>query len=253
MLFSVIIPSFNQHAFISATLENLKVLKQEGQKRGVYFEYLLIDNNSEEPTKSIIQNYSSILDTILIENDKGQYDAINKGLRLVKGDYWTWLNTDDLLDIEGFFKLAAILKNRNDVDYIYGAMDYIDEEGRLLKHYPSYPVEYQTLISKNPSVSQPGSFFRTAFTRKIGELQALRCCFDYEYVLRSLKHGAHFYQCDFPVAQFRYYNLSKSGSLTPVFIREQLAISKAYGRKWFHFLTGFSYLRLLKHKWFPRK
>ncbi len=253
MLFSVIIPSFNQHAFIEATLQNLKSLKEQGEAKGLYFQYILVDNKSDNPTRQIISNYSSILDTTLIEPDKGQYDAINKGLRLVKGEYWTWLNTDDLIDLNGFFELATILKTRNDIDYIYGAMDYIDEHGHFLKHFPSYLINYNTLISKNPSVSQPGSFFKTSFTNKMGVLEALRCCFDYEYILRCLKNKATLYQCPFVVAQFRYYNLSKTGSITPIFIKEQLQISKSYGRKWFHFLTGFSYLRLLKHKLFPRR
>ncbi len=253
MLFSIIIPSFNQHAFIEATFLNLKALKEQAAVKGISFQYILVDNNSEEPTKGIIQKYSSILDTILIESDKGQYDAINKGLALVKGKYWTWLNTDDLMDITGFFRLAEVLSHRPEVDYIYGAIDYIDERGNLIKHFPSYDVNYKRLIRRDPSISQPGSFFKTSFTTKIGDLEPLRCCFDYEYILRCLKNGAKFYQCAFVTAQFRYYNLSKTGSITPIFIKEQLQISQKYGRKWFHFLTGFSYLRLLKHKVFPRK
>lgn len=253
MLFSIIIPSFNQHDYIEATFKNLKMLKEQGQKRGISFQYILVDNNSVEPTKTLIQDYHVIFDIIKIEPDKGQYDAINKGLTLVKGDYWTWLNTDDLIDTEGFFRIADILKQNTNIDYIYGAIDYINETGQLIKHFPSYPIKYERLVARDPSVSQPGSFFRTAFTNKIGFLEPLRCCFDYEYILRCLKNGAVFHQCNFVAAHFRYYNLSKTGSITPIFIREQLQISRKYGRKWFHFLTGFSYLRLLKHQLFPRK
>jgi glycosyltransferase involved in cell wall biosynthesis len=253
MLFSVIIPSFNQHDYIEKTFLNLQQLKEEAPKQNISLQYILVDNNSVEPTKSIIEKYRAILDIIKIESDKGQYDAINKGLALVKGEYWTWLNTDDLIDINGFFKIVSILKQSNKIDYIYGAIDYINEDGKLIKHFPSYSVEYKRLISRDPSVSQPGSFFKTAFTNKIGLLEPLRCCFDYEYILRCLKNGAVFYQCEFVAAHFRYYNLSKTGSITPIFIREQLQISEKYGRKWFHFLTGFSYLRLMKHRLFPRR
>ncbi|MBP6427947.1 MAG: hypothetical protein KA430_10200, partial [Bacteroidia bacterium] len=64
---------------------------------------------------------------------------------------------------------------------------------------------------------------------------------------------AKIYVCDFPVARFRYYSDSKTGSMIPVFIREQLLISKDFGRKPYSKLTWFSNLRLLKHRLFPRQ
>jgi glycosyltransferase involved in cell wall biosynthesis len=253
LTFSIIVPSYNQPDYIEFTCQNLAELKQKSSQHSIKIEVLLFDSCSNSATQEIIQKYKSIFDVLVVEKDKGQYDAINQGIEKCTGEYWTWLNTDDLLDIDGFFKLVDVLKGNISIDYIYGGVSYINEKGDFLKTINTWELNLEQLVTKEPSVFQPGSFFKKSFTDKIGLLKSYRCCFDYEYILRCMKNNATIYQCDFAVSKFRYYKTSKTGSITPIFIREQLLISKDYGRKWYHYLTSFSKLRLLKHLLFPRK
>lgn len=252
MKLSIIIPSYNQHLYIEETLKNVIEIKRLASLKGIDVEVLLFDSNSNEMVQSVIAKYKSFLDYIEIEKDKGQYDAINKGIQKSTGDYWSWLNTDDTLDLAGFMKTAEILQQLPQIDYIYGAIDYIDEKSNFIRAFPAYKIDMNTLVKKTPGIFQQGSFFKKSFTNKIGLLKNFNCCFDYEYVLRCLSNNANMYVCDFKVANFRQHNVSKTGSLTPVFIKEQLIISKNYGRKAWHYLSWFSKLRLVKHKLFPR-
>ncbi|MCE3228425.1 MAG: hypothetical protein K0S32_2976 [Bacteroidetes bacterium] len=252
MKFSIIIPSYNQHLYIEETIKNALEIKHLAGSKGHQVEILLFDSKSNEQVQTIISRYQNELDHVEVEKDKGQYDAINKGILRSTGDYWTWLNTDDTLDTEGVLKLMEIVKNRPQIDYIYGAIDYIDENGKYMRSFPAYKIDKETLVKKVPGIFQQGSFFKKSFTDKIGLLKTFNCCFDYEYVLRCLFNDATMYVCDFKVANFRQHNISKTGSLTPVFIKEQLVISKEYGRKPWNFLSWFSKLRLIKHKLFPR-
>lgn len=249
MKFSIIIPSFNQPDFIEETLKNVLRLKEVAETNQCKLEVLLFDNESEVAVQEIISRYFNKLDHVEIKKDKGQFDAINKGIKKCSGDYWTWLNTDDLINEKGFEKLIRVLLKNNSIDYIYGGVNYIDEKGKSLKVYDSYELDFKKLYSHTPGIFQPGSFFKKSFTNKVGYLNSYRCCFDYDYVLNCFAHNAKIYCCDFVVADFRYYKTSKTGSIIPVFIKEQLQISKIYGRKWWHFLTWFSRLRLLKHKY----
>ena len=252
MKFSVIVPSFNQELFIKYTLENLINIKQLAIQNGIAFEILIFDSESNHNVQEIINTYRQNIDYVEIKKDLGQFDAINKGIEKSTGDYWTWLNTDDLLDVDGFFKIVDILKSDNSIDYIYGSIDYIDSDGNFLRSFPVRKIDYITMVTHTPGIFQQGSFFKKSFTDKIGFLKNYNCCFDYEYVLRCLKNNSTTYACDFKVADFRQHSLSKTGSLTTNFIKDQLIISKEYGRKWFHFLTWFSQLRLLKHNFFRR-
>jgi hypothetical protein len=156
------------------------------------------------------------------------------------------------LDLEGFKKVVELLTNDATIDYIFGGIEYIDQDGKKFKSVPAHELTLDLLVHRKPGVFQPGSFFKTEITNKVGFLGDYRCCFDYEYILRLLKAGAKFYTCDFALAEFRFYEDSKSGSIIPVFLSEQLAISKMYGRNLLSFNTRFLYLRLLKHKIFPR-
>jgi len=253
MKFSIIIPSFNQQAYIEKTLQNAIEIKNLAKTKNCEVEILLFDSESNDEVQSIIRRYMPGLDYVEIKKDKGQYDAINKGILKCSGDYWSWLNTDDLIDINGFFKLVEVLRQDPEIDYIYGGVDYINEQGKVTKNYAAFDIKFKTLYSFSPGIFQPGSFFRKKFTDKIGLLKPYQCCFDYEYVLRFMKHGAKVQCCRFVVSNFRFYATSKTGSIIPVFIKEQLEISKIYGRKPYHFLSYFSHLRLLKHTLFPRK
>lgn len=251
MKFSIIVPSYNQDKYIGATLNNLRQLKELALQLQVEIEVLLFDSESNEGVQKEIEKYRSVIDVLEIKKDKGQYDAINKGVAKLSGDYWTWLNTDDLLDLEGFKKVFEILSNDATIDYIFGGIEYIDENGKKYKSVTAHQLTLDLLVHRKPGVFQPGSFFKTEITNKVGLLGDYRCCFDYEYILRLLKAGAKFYKCDFTLAEFRFYDDSKSGSIIPVFLSEQLAISKKYGRNLLSFNTRFLYLRLLKHKIFP--
>ena len=106
MKLSIIVPSFNQELFIADTLKNLVEIKQKAIEKGIGFEILIFDSESNKKVQDIITEFKGFIDFIEIKKDLGQYDAINKGIKKCTGDYWTWLNTDDLLDIDGFFKIV---------------------------------------------------------------------------------------------------------------------------------------------------
>jgi glycosyltransferase involved in cell wall biosynthesis len=253
MKLSIIVPSYNQVEFITYTLKNLAEIKKKASVVGIFIEILVFDSESNERVQQIIRDYQQEIDFVEIKKDKGQYDAINKGILKCTGDYWTWLNTDDLLDIDGFFKIVDVLTANSSIDYIYGGVTYINEKGETLKTVDTWKLSLDQLVTEEPAIFQPGSFFKKSFTDKIGLLKSYQCCFDYEYILRCFKYNANVYQCNYAVSHFRYYKTSKTVSITPIFIREQLIISKDYGRKWYHYLSSFSKLRLLKHLLFPRK
>jgi len=250
MLFSIIIPSFNQEKYIRKTIENVVDLKRKAFELGIKIEVLIFDNESKVSVQKIIAEYKQQIDFISVEKDLGQFDAINKGLKKISGEYWTWLNTDDTIDSNGFLKLVEILKNDRRIDYIYGSIQMIDEKENFLKILPARHLSLERLLGVNAGIFQPGSFFKKKFTDKIGLLESYDCCFDYEYILRLLKANAKIFKCNFPVANFRFYPESKSGSASNKFIDEQLIISKIYGRKVFSLLTVELNLRKIKRRIF---
>ena len=59
MLFSIIIPSFNQEKHIGLTLENVIALKRIAFEKKIDIEILLFDNESNAETQNVISEFAS--------------------------------------------------------------------------------------------------------------------------------------------------------------------------------------------------
>jgi len=79
MKISVVVPSYNQAAFIEATIQS--ILSQKGD---FDLELIVVDGGSTDGTIDILKRYSDDINWIS-EKDDGQADAVNKGVAMSKG------------------------------------------------------------------------------------------------------------------------------------------------------------------------
>ncbi len=86
---SVVTVVLNRYEDIGYTLKS--VCEQTYEK----VEYIVIDGQSKDGTLDIIHRYRDCIDVLVSEKDEGIYDAMNKGLKLSKGDYVVFLNGGD--------------------------------------------------------------------------------------------------------------------------------------------------------------
>jgi glycosyltransferase involved in cell wall biosynthesis len=91
MKLSIITICHNEIKGIKSTIQS--VLNQVFRD----FEYLVIDGNSTDGTREIIESYKDKLDLFISENDSGIYSAMNKGLSRAKGEFILFLNGGDYL------------------------------------------------------------------------------------------------------------------------------------------------------------
>jgi len=145
-----------------------------------------MDGGSTDGTVEILQQYGDRL-FWLSEKDGGQADAINKGLRMAKGEIFGWLNSDDTYEPGAVSKIVQYFRTHPDVGMVYGEGHHIDAQGHYLARYPTEPFDSQRL-QETCFICQPSVFFRAAVFRAIGPLDAnLFYCPDYEYWLRVAK------------------------------------------------------------------
>ena len=123
MRVSIITVCYNRKATIEKSIRS--VLGQHYPN----IEYIVIDGNSTDGTKEIIQSYSDQIATYFSEPDSGMYDAINKGLRLATGDIVGLLHSDDeFYDLLVVTKIVAAFKSTSDSDCVYGNGIYISND-----------------------------------------------------------------------------------------------------------------------------
>lgn len=179
LTFSVVTPSFNQGRFIRRTIESVLGQGIDG------LDYAVFDACSTDDTASVLGDYTGRL-TAIVERDRGQADAVNKGLRRAQGDLIGWLNSDDVYYPGALARVRELFAAHPDVDVIYGAADHIDEHDAVMEPYYTEPFDYERLKDVC-FLCQPAVFFRRRVVDAHGLLKTgLRFCMDYEYWLRIL-------------------------------------------------------------------
>ena len=94
MFISIVTVVYNGEKTIRRTIES--VLCQEFKD----YEYIIVDGLSKDNTVAIAKEYEERFEgrlRIYSEKDKGIYDAMNKGIKLAKGDYVWLVNADDYI------------------------------------------------------------------------------------------------------------------------------------------------------------
>ena len=155
MLVSVIIPSFNQGDFLRILLEQIFHFK----KAGFEIEVIVIDNISSDSTVEVLKEYHNIIDRLVCERDKGQSDALNKGLLLAGGEFVTWQNSDDLFE-ENAFELL-VQKNRDcSFDVLFGDQKLIDNTGDVLRVNRFVDFDLMSELYYGWGITNQGTFIR---------------------------------------------------------------------------------------------
>ena len=211
MKISLVTPSYNHAQFIQRTIDS--VLEQRGEFE---LEYRVIDGASTDGTVEILKSYGDQL-TWVSARDRGQVDAINRGLRGATGDVVGWLNSDDVLMPGALDRVARAFREHPEVEWVHGRCRIIDEHDREMrrwisayKHYRSRRHSLASFLTEN-YVSQMTVFWRRAVHEEIGYLDPeIRYAFDYDLFLRLAHRGAPLYLED-ALACFRWYETSKSG------------------------------------------
>ena len=80
-------------------------------------QHIIIDGDSTDDTSQIIEKYRDQIDVLISEKDKGIYDAFNKGMLHVKGDYFGFVNSDDILMPNALSILIKYIRNNKETDF----------------------------------------------------------------------------------------------------------------------------------------
>ncbi|MGD0707893.1 MAG: glycosyltransferase family 2 protein [Anaerolineaceae bacterium] len=232
-LVSIVTPSYNQAAFLEQTLRS--VLDQDYPN----LEYMVVDGGSDDGSVEIIERYESRLAWWVSEKDRGQAEAINKGLAHAKGEYIAWLNSDDFYLPGAIRSAVEALQARPDAALVYGDVLAVDAASKVTKvlRYANWGLE--GLMGFN-IIGQPAVFMRRAALERAGTLDlSYHYLLDHQLWLRVAQQGAMQYVPQ-PWAAARFHSQSKNVAASANFGKEayrivewmqgQPALSETYRR-----------------------
>jgi glycosyltransferase involved in cell wall biosynthesis len=123
---SIITITYQAEAYLERTLKS--VFEQDCASE---IDYVVVDGASKDRTFAIIEANKNQINQFVSEKDRGIYDAMNKGMKLAKGDYILFLNAGDT------FASASTLKNilqelNQNPDVLYGEAVFVNNEGESI-------------------------------------------------------------------------------------------------------------------------
>jgi Glycosyl transferase family 2 len=189
---TVVTPSFNQAAFLEATLRSVLL---QGYPN---LEYIVVDGGSTDGSAAIIDKYRAWLSHAVSEPDDGQYFAIDTGFSLSTGAVMTWLNSDDMCVPNSLWAVGSIFAELgHTVQWITGLPAMWDRDGNLGLVLPRPKLNRRLLrlgaydgLTLN-FIQQEGTFWsRDLWNGAGGRLEtSLALAADYELWCRLAEHA----------------------------------------------------------------
>jgi glycosyltransferase involved in cell wall biosynthesis len=182
---SIVTPSLNQARFLERTIRS--VLDQGWDD----LEYIVVDGGSTDGSVEIIERYADRLAWWVSEPDRGQTDALNKGLGRATGDVVAYINSDDRY-LPGAFARAVGALERSDALWISGAARFEDAAGAevaVWRPQPPWGRRHWWVLAPW-GVPQAATFWRRECFDRYGRFRTdMHYVFDTEYGLRLALAG----------------------------------------------------------------
>lgn len=160
MRFSIVTPSFRSGRWLRLCIPSVA-------DQGVALEHLVQDAVSDDGTLDWLRTDRRV--TAIVEQDRGMYDAVNRGWRRATGEICAYLNCDEqylpgaLQAVEEFFLAHP------DIDVVFADAVVIDPEGRYLCHRPAVlPTRYHSMVTDNLAILTCATFFRRRILERDG-------------------------------------------------------------------------------------
>jgi len=181
--FGVVTPSLNAEPFLERTLRSVWSQRSDS----VDVDHVIVDGGSTDRTLEIASRYPSR--TVASTDDRGMYDAVNRGMAMVRGDVVGYINADDEIAPGAFQIIADAFAAHPEAGWVCGRVEYIDADGRPLGRMQPVRLTLRSYIGLGWScIPQQTVWVRRSFWERVGPFDlAYRNCGDYDWYARALR------------------------------------------------------------------
>lgn len=202
---AIVTPSFNQAAYVGATLES--VLSQDYP----HLEYVVQDAGSTDGTLDVLAGFNSRGAVVIVESDRGQSDALNRGFGRTSSEIMAYLNADDMYLPGTLHRIGRFFRDHPSVDVVYGNRLVIDSQAREVGRW-ILPRHDATVLAQIDYVPQETLFWRRELWDRCGSQIDEKATFamDWDLLLRFLAAGARFHHLPWLFGLFRVHAMQKT-------------------------------------------
>lgn len=254
--FSIIVPNYNGKNFLKRCLDS--ILSQSYKN----YEIIVIDGYSHDGSVELLKTYGNKIQWVS-EKDKGQADAINKGIKRCSGDWITWQNSDDFYSDNNSLLTFEKVINKNQQKKLFVAnINLVNFEEKILRDVKYLKPYYFSLLYEGMTLTNQACFWDKELNNELGYLKDIRLNFDYEWFMRILKNYPDTgYHLNKTLACFRLHKSQKTQNQTYLDQKQLNLIKTEYGynkklsviirpmlliRKFFYYLLQGNFYYLLR-------
>lgn len=152
------------------------------------FEWIVIDGGSTDGSKELIEQYTDQFAYWVSEPDKGIYNAMNKGIKVAKGEYLQFLNSGDWLCDEK--ALERCFSHGFNADIVYGNLFFSNNGIDYSECYKPERLSFRFLLKD--TINHNASFIKRNILVKELYDEELRIASDWKFFLIQALHNKSF-------------------------------------------------------------
>ena len=227
LFFSIVIPTYNRATFIKKTIES--VLHQTYS----HFEIIVVDDGSTDNTFEVVHAIEDTRIIYLKKENEERAKARNYGTLVAKGDYITFLDSDDVLLPDYFLNANQSIIKYNNPPFLHLGYEVTTIDGRQIYKADHLQNDDIDFLIRGNSLSCVGCFLRADVCKKFlfNEDKNLSGSEDWELWFRLLAN--HGIKTDNRISARMYDHESRSVSSshveeTKLVMRKELALKYAF-------------------------
>jgi glycosyltransferase involved in cell wall biosynthesis len=201
----------------------MKTVNSVLSQKGIKPEFIIVDGGSTDGSAEYILANNGLFSNIIIEKDKGIYDAQNKGLLKANGDYILFLNGGDWFNDEN--SLSNFLPELGNYDILYGDIIYKKHEQENEYQFPDI-IDEKFMFAKG--MPHQTTLIRRSLFDKTG-LHNLKykICADWHFFMKAFfVYNATYFHINKAVTIFDCTGISSGIENIEPIISEHLEILK---------------------------
>lgn len=182
MKISIITINYNNRNGLQKTIDS--VITQTFKD----FEWIIIDGGSTDGSKKLIEEYSQYITYWVSEPDKGIYNAMNKGIKIAKGEYLLFLNSGDWLLKNNILEKISVYLWKTDIVFGYVARVINNIMTNLTGFLTKDNITLSDLYYQ--TIPHQATFFRKELFTKFGLYdETLEIVADRKFYIRTIIYG----------------------------------------------------------------
>lgn len=170
---SIITVNYNSGPLLEKTLQALVDFAKHPD-----IEIVVVDGGSQDVSRLTVETYRKVMGHCIVERDSGIYDAMNKGIKVSKGDWIWFINAGDVPIIAPDVGLSHLVEaERKKANYIYSD---------LLINGVTYQQNFSLRYLATRMINHQSSIYRRNLLKDLYDI-SYNYCADYAHLLKNFK------------------------------------------------------------------